>query len=128
MPLTPAQEWRLEHFGTASNSGLAADDADPDGDGIVNLLERAFDGDPGFADPEILPAIDDTASFFSITYRKSVAATDLTITVQESTDLETWIPSSGTPTLLTNDGAVQEYRFTRPPGANANLYLRVKVQ
>ena len=45
-PLTPLQSWRLAHFGTAANSGNAADFANPDGDEYVNLLEFARDGDP----------------------------------------------------------------------------------
>jgi len=39
--------WRKDHF-TADEiaAGLAADDADPDGDGVTNLAEFAFNGDP----------------------------------------------------------------------------------
>lgn len=33
--------WRKEHFGTESGDGMAADDADPDGDGWSNLVEYA---------------------------------------------------------------------------------------
>lgn len=32
--------WRHTHFGILTNTGIAADDADPDGDGTSNLLER----------------------------------------------------------------------------------------
>lgn len=35
-----AEVWRHTHFGTLTNTGNAADDADPDGDGTSNLLER----------------------------------------------------------------------------------------
>jgi subtilisin-like proprotein convertase family protein len=37
--LTPLEAWRLLHFGTFSNTGSAANDADPDGDGNKNLFE-----------------------------------------------------------------------------------------
>jgi len=40
------QNWRMTHFGAASNSGDAADSFDYDHDGIVNLLEFAFMMDP----------------------------------------------------------------------------------
>ena len=36
---TDPEKWRLSHFGTISNSGDAADDADPDGDGWTNHQE-----------------------------------------------------------------------------------------
>lgn len=50
------EEWRLAHFGTADNEGAAANEADPDGDGLANLLEYALGTDPllagGLGDPE----------------------------------------------------------------------------
>ena len=39
-------DWRLEHFGCMSDSGVGAAGADPDEDGVANLLEYAFGGDP----------------------------------------------------------------------------------
>ena len=39
--------WRAQHFSAAEiGAGLAADNADPDGDGSDNLTEFAFNGDP----------------------------------------------------------------------------------
>lgn len=38
--------WRFFHFGTSANSGLAANSADPDDDGLDNLGELIFDLDP----------------------------------------------------------------------------------
>jgi hypothetical protein len=37
--LTPLQAWRFEHFGTTESEGDAADDEDPDKDGLDNLEE-----------------------------------------------------------------------------------------
>jgi hypothetical protein len=42
----PLQAWRQTHFGTTSNTGIAANDADPDFDGIVNLLEYVLGTHP----------------------------------------------------------------------------------
>ncbi len=46
-PLTALQAWRLEHFETTANTGDAADDADPDGDGMKNIDEFNAGTDPG---------------------------------------------------------------------------------
>ena len=43
---TAVQTWRLAHFGTTDASGSAADNADPDGDGLDNLQEFAAGTDP----------------------------------------------------------------------------------
>ncbi|MFO1481807.1 MAG: choice-of-anchor D domain-containing protein [Verrucomicrobiaceae bacterium] len=37
--MTPQESWRQANFGTTSNSGNAADNADPDGDGMNNQAE-----------------------------------------------------------------------------------------
>jgi uncharacterized repeat protein (TIGR03803 family) len=38
--------WRTLHFGNAANTAIAQDNADPDHDGMVNLIEYAFGSDP----------------------------------------------------------------------------------
>ena len=38
-PLSALQQWRLAYFGTAADTGDAADTADPDGDGMTNARE-----------------------------------------------------------------------------------------
>lgn len=48
--LTPQEDWRQLYFGTTANSGDAADDADPDGDGQVNIIEQAFNLSPTVVD------------------------------------------------------------------------------
>lgn len=45
-PLTALQAWRLEYFETTDNTGDAADDADPDGDGVSNIDEFEAGTDP----------------------------------------------------------------------------------
>jgi hypothetical protein len=44
--LSPVFSWRALYFGTTSNTGSAADGADPDGDGALNLDEYTAGTDP----------------------------------------------------------------------------------
>jgi autotransporter-associated beta strand protein len=129
--VSPSQLWRQTNFGADwNNDAIAGDNADPDGDGVSNLLERAFGMDPNARDQNLLPAIDDNGPFFSITYRKAKAATDLTFTVQESSDLKTWTTSAGTSTVLNPDDSaspVQLIRFTAPAGSARKKFLRVQL-
>jgi len=127
-PLSPAQSWRQLHFGTTSATGDAADQADPDGDGVVNLLERAFGGAPLVAEADLVPRIDTSSPTLSLVYRRAAAATDLAFTVQETTDLAAgWTTATGSAQIVSDANGVQHLRFTRPLGADARLFLRVLV-
>ena len=53
--LTPLENWRQRHFETATNTGNAANTADPDQDGLVNLVEYAFGLNP--LTPTAMPAV-----------------------------------------------------------------------
>jgi len=44
--LSPLFSWRQSHFGSTANTGSAADGADPDGDGSLNLDEYIAGTDP----------------------------------------------------------------------------------
>jgi hypothetical protein len=129
--LNQSQSWQWSNFGADwNNPAIAGDAADPDGDGVSNLLERAFGGNPNASDGQsILPVIDNTGPLLSINYRKAKAATDLTFTVQESPDLQTWTTATGTSTVLPGDSAspVQVIRFTSPAGNAKKKFLRVQV-
>ncbi|MDP1579159.1 MAG: choice-of-anchor D domain-containing protein [Candidatus Didemnitutus sp.] len=86
-----AQEiWRNTHFGTTANTGVAANFADPDGDGRVNLLEFALALDPHAPDAPELPAVTATATEWVFTYRRTSAADGVMISVEASTDLTAW--------------------------------------
>lgn len=92
---TPLQAWRDQYFRTTENSGDAADNADPDGDGIVNLVEYALgtrpdsgDGDHGASR---LPAISTAGSRPSISFRMpSTPPAELTYEVRSSGNLVDW--------------------------------------
>ncbi|HWD21439.1 MAG TPA: DUF5060 domain-containing protein, partial [Verrucomicrobiae bacterium] len=55
--LAPVDLWRQTNFGRTLNAGSAADGADPDHDGLPNLVEYAFASDPLAASPNPLTAV-----------------------------------------------------------------------
>lgn len=119
------EDWRMTHFGTSSNEGDAANDADPDGDGFKNLVEYALGTDPanpgeGFSavsfgrEGDFLTLTFDHIDDPSLTYRIE-AANDLT---GEWTVVETYtFTSAGT--------AVHE--DTVPVGEEDSRFLRLNV-
>jgi len=86
---TPFGTWQSLEFGTnAANSAISGDLADPDGDGIVNLLEYALHLDPDVASAAGLPTpgSDPSCGCLTLTYTKVIGATDLIYTAEASDD------------------------------------------
>ncbi|MCX6876655.1 MAG: HYR domain-containing protein, partial [Verrucomicrobia bacterium] len=83
--LTPLQIWRKQYFGTTANEGDAADNADPNDNGIVNLLEYALGGDPAgqATGVSILPRAGlGTGGTFELSLVRYLDRNDITLTVQ----------------------------------------------
>jgi fibronectin-binding autotransporter adhesin len=92
--LNGLETWRQAQFGSgATNTGSAADNADPDGDGMVNFLEYATNHNPLVADgPAAL--IGTASGSLTLTYN-TVLDTKITYTVQGVNDI------TGTPVWTT---------------------------
>jgi Domain of unknown function (DUF5060) len=93
--LSPLNAWRLANFNTAQNSGNAADSADPDHDGLINILEYAFNTDPNL--PTASPiSVAIVGNHLTITFKRShPAPADLSYTPQVAADLTSGIWNSG---------------------------------
>lgn len=100
---------------------------DPDDDGIFNLLEYALRLDPLTPDVNALPTIERSADTVSLTYRKSNAASDLTFTVEQSTDLVNWAPAQTQDTVLSNSDDVKVVKATVTGVSGDHLFLRLRV-
>jgi uncharacterized delta-60 repeat protein len=86
---SPLQAWRLTHFGSVFNSGDGANLNDFDQDGIQNLLEYAFGGDPKIPDAAaIRPTPVLAGGTFRYSFKCDAHCTDITYTVQASSSLE----------------------------------------
>ena len=111
----------------------AADDADPDHDGITNLMEYALGLSPNSTNPPTKGLTTDretisTSNFMRLTITKNPAATDLTYSVEVTNDLTnptswttvgTAIESDTSTTLIVRD--------TAPLGSTARHFMRLKV-
>lgn len=80
--LTPVQSWRARNDLPFDGSGSGADLADPDGDGIPNLLECALGLSPQTANASALPPAVVVSSRLALTFQRDPALTDLTYTVE----------------------------------------------
>jgi C1A family cysteine protease len=122
---TPLELWRNTYWNITTDTGNAANTADPDGDGMANLLEYAMGSAPdsSASRPNLTCQISD--SKLQITFTPQVI-TGLTYIVQASSDLSDWSDQTditasltvGTPTTHTDSVAL---------GAGTKRFLRLKV-
>jgi hypothetical protein len=123
----PVASWRTAMFGaSAYNSDIAGDSADPDDDGVPNLVEYAAGTDPLAADA--VPwsyAMED--GFLTVTVRKNPAltTTNLTWRAESSADLAVW-NADGT-TILQDSANFFQARDTSSAATNSQHFLHVKV-
>lgn len=100
--------------------------ADPDGDGIDNLMEYALSIAPDASQTAQLPyTVLDTGNSVKLMYRANRHASDLTFQVQQSTDMVNWsnVPSVKTRNINSN---AEEYEATVNDPAN-KVFLRLNV-
>ena len=86
----PIDTWKLAYFGANANSAaIAGDAADPEHDGIVNLLAYAYAFNPLAANTN--PFTGDLAGKqFQLHFPRNSSASDITFIVQSSADLIVW--------------------------------------
>ena len=128
--LTLLQNWRLTNFGTIFSSGLMADTADYDGDGIPNLMEFALNLDPKAASK--LP-ISSTifGATFQISYSRSTAAvragTSYAVEWNASLSAASWSNSGVTQWVLSDNGTTQMVIAMIPVNAAARMFVHLSV-
>ena len=131
----PDRAWRFEHFGTAASQGAAADEADPDGDGLCNFGEFAFGGDPWQADggsgtARVGAGAGGQGPRAVFKRRGDHAEAGLSYVAEFSGDLQQWTPGEAEPQVLSEEGGMQEVSVpfpALPPGPSAQFF-RVRVE
>jgi hypothetical protein len=123
---TASQSWRLAHFGATGATGTAADDADPDGDGRLNLLEYALGGNPLVSDalPAPVAAIDESGHM-TLGFAR-IADPALLYEVQAGDDLTAWSTFWSSTGVQNTPGPVT-VTDPEPTSAHPRRFLRLSV-
>jgi autotransporter-associated beta strand protein len=81
----PAEVWLAQYGLPTDGTGEGADNADPDGDGVVNLVERALFLNPRVAEPGgWAVASGPEGEVFAVTYRVARNQNDLSVRAESS--------------------------------------------
>ncbi len=125
-------EWARGDSDLDDKTGLG----DPDGDGIVNLMEYVLNGDPSNEDVELLPKAEVTENSFIFSFsRLADSALDTEQVFQYSSDAETWVdvnittPKDAMVNLSEASNGIQDVKIIvdRELESGQRLFGRLKV-
>ena len=119
------QAWRLKWFGTTSNTGTAADAADPYGTGVQNLAVFAVLGpnqDPAMVAAGLLPQPQFVGANYVITFTQPTGVSGVTYGAEWRADL-----ASGNWTTITDTGTAPTHTFSVPTAGNPQVFLRLRI-
>ena len=133
LSVTPIGTWRQTHFGTAEDSGSAADTSDPDSDGLINIIEYAFNLDPNVpsASPISFAALG--GHLIVIFNRAHPAPADISYIAEVTDDLGSGNWSSGpaftSESVVDNGDGTATVTVTdlTPVGSTAAHFLRIRI-
>ena len=134
-PDTSNFELWAQSIGLGAGASMTGDN---DSDGMNNLLEYALDSDPMSGSSHRLPSgatelieVDGvTDRYLTLTFRRNLAASELTFTVELSDDLTGWNDNTAIPVLVTNhgDGTTTEvWRAPLPLNDDSSQFVRLRV-
>jgi hypothetical protein len=127
----PMDDWRHQHFGANANvPAIAGDNADPNHNGLSNLLEYALALDPISTSAAGQPVVARTAAEVSLTYIRRSNAPDITLNVEWSDDLTplSWSTTDVSYQITPLDAARETVKAT--VGTDVTIsrrFLRLKV-
>ena len=118
--------WTQSHFTESEISqGRAADEADPDGDGLVNLAEYALGTDPRHFSPQLAAVHDENG--LTLTFTRPADLPAISYAAESSDGLGTWTPVP-LEVIATGDPETVRARDPLTSGNPGRRFIRLRFE
>ncbi len=126
----PWLEWQTLHFTAAEilDPAISGPTADPDGDGLSNVLEYGT-GTPPRSSSATPLATAPAGGLLTVRYTKNLNAPDVTLVLEQSTTLAagSWTPVTATPTVISTANQIQTLEVTIPSAGSPRILARLRA-
>jgi hypothetical protein len=126
VPLNSFEAWRLAKFGTSANTGIAADSANPSGDGIPNLMKYALCLDPLSTNAAARPQAILTNGYLQMTFSRTNDPL-LIYSVEGTADFTAWTNIWSSTGASNVPGPVTVRDSNAPASSTTRRFLRLRV-
>ncbi len=123
-------EWQSTRFspGQLADQAFIAPSADPDGDGLSNLAEYVFTGDPVLADAGLAPQSGQSGSHLTLTYRERSDLSGTEVWLQGGDDLSHWATFNTLEEIARVNGTgYSDITLRDPFPINPKRFLRLRL-
>lgn len=123
-----ADQWRATQFGAqASNPAIAGDSADPDNDGMANLLEFALGTVPMAAESVRRPVVSIQNGYLTLSASRDGKPAGVTLLGESSATTAGWLAGAGGVVILADSDSLFKVRDVAPVSENAGRFLRLRA-
>lgn len=126
----PSVTWRHQHFVGAEleDAGVSGWLADPDADGLTNLLEYALGRDPRVAEREPALSVEFDDGRWVCTYRRPAARPDLVYRLEYSPDLSSWDSAGLHLERTAEEGEMETWSTVGTTASTPRVFFRLQVE
>jgi len=125
----PAWDWKVANFKSLErfSTSISGDWADPDGDGVPNIFERAFGWNPNNG-TSVMPRIAIVNGALSVSHPLAVSGSDVSITVAVTSNLVSGVwDSSNAAIETTGTNPVTKRDRTKMEEADPSRFMRLRA-
>jgi hypothetical protein len=120
-------DWVQQSFPTNSDPATVTATADPDGDGMPNLLEYAFHTDPTTVVSPATLRFSKSNNSVTLEFNWNLAATEVSWVIETSVDLRSWQPAAVTAYASYVGSGNMRISAISPVGSESLRFYRVRL-